>query len=58
MFCPDDELDIIESKATRSVETQTLESGIAQATTSTFGKELYTTYDHFSDEDKAENVTF
>ena len=51
MICPDDELDIIESKATRSVETQTLKSGIAQATTSTFGKELYTTYDDFSDED-------
>ena len=41
MFCPDDELDRIESKETRSVETQTIESGIAQPKTSTFGKEFY-----------------
>ena len=40
MFCPDDGLDILESKETRSVETQTFESGIAQLTTSTFSKEF------------------
>ena len=52
MFRPNDELDRTESKETRSVETQTLESGIAQPSTSTFGKEFYTlTYDDFSDED-------
>ena len=52
MFCPDDELERIESKETTSVGTQTLESGIAPSPISNFGKDFYTlTYDDYSDED-------